>query len=439
MTKIFTHLILLLVISYLYGIALFVGNQVAFFSSQVACGSYFISKRPLESIRKQEGRTDPFGIPLLDNLIFNLIDYSIDKDEQSVEVKFGPSSSKIYFKESYGCTPNNNIVSVTTNPLPNTPLTRRNINQEVQNLIDEEVEKDPGSRALLVFYKNSVSGESYDLFSNAETPLLSWSMTKSLSSVLFSRMYDEGYFELSDKVLPNRADEGSQLTFKHLLNHIDGLDYKESYFPLTDYFAMITSENVGLHLSSLEMTHKPGDYWSYSSAATNLLNYKMTEKASSLGFTPIELYKYYIFEPLGFNNTYFGTDNLGNFIASSFGYVSAESWLKVGIMMMNASKNDESFISKKMFDFMTQPTRLNNNKIIENYGGQWWLNTNNKEISPAFYDLEQKMFSANGFQGQRLFVIPELELIVVRLGLSGGRKEWDNERSFLKSLIDIYE
>ena len=165
----------------------------------------------------------------------------------------------------------------------------------------------------------------------------------------------------------------------------------------------------------------------------------MTEKSSSLGFTPIELYKYYIFEPLGFNNTYFGTDNLGNFIASSFGYVSAESWLKVGIMMMNASKNDESFISKKMFDFMTQPTRLNNDKIIENYGGQWWLNTNNKEISPAFYDLEQKMFSANGFQGQRLFVIPELELIVVRLGLSGGRKEWDNERSFLKSLIDIYE
>ena len=49
------------------------------------------------------------------------------------------------------------------------------------------------------------------------------------------------------------------------------------------------------------------------------------------------------------------------------------------------------------------------------------------------------MFSANGFQGQRLFVIPELELIVVRLGLSGGRKEWDNERDFLKSLIDIYE
>ena len=92
-----------------------------------------------------------------------------------------------------------------------------------------------------------------------------------------------------------------------------------------------------------------------------------------------------------------------------------------------------------MFDFITQPTRLNNDKIIENYGGQWWLNTNNKEISPAFYDLEQRMFSANGFQGQRLFVIPELELIVVRLGLSGGRKEWDNERSFLKSLIDIYE
>ena len=108
-------------------------------------------------------------------------------------------------------------------------------------------------------------------------------------------------------------------------------------------------------------------------------------------------------------------------------------------MMMNASKNDESFISKKMFDFMIQPTRLNNDKIVENYGGQWWLNTDNKEISPAFYDLEQKMFSANGFQGQRLFVIPELELIVVRLGLSGGRKEWDNERSFLKSLIDIYE
>ena len=102
MTRIFTQLILFFVISYLYGIALFVSNQVAFFSSQVSCGSYFISKRPLESIRKQEGQTDPFGIPILDNLIFNLIDYSIDKDEKSVEVKFGASRSKIYFKETYG-------------------------------------------------------------------------------------------------------------------------------------------------------------------------------------------------------------------------------------------------------------------------------------------------------------------------------------------------
>ena len=177
MIKMVTNLILFLVISYLYGIALFVSNQVAFFSSQVACGSYFISKRPLESIRKQEGRTDPFGIPILDNLIFNLIDYSIDKDEKSVDVKFGPSSSKIYFKESYGCTPNNNIVSVTSDPLPNTPLTRRNINEEVQNLIDEELEKDPGSRALLVFYKNSVSGESYDLFSDRKSTRLNSSHT----------------------------------------------------------------------------------------------------------------------------------------------------------------------------------------------------------------------------------------------------------------------
>ena len=40
---------------------------------------------------------------------------------------------------------NNNIVSVTTSPLSNTPLTRRYIIKVVQYLIDEVLEKDPGS------------------------------------------------------------------------------------------------------------------------------------------------------------------------------------------------------------------------------------------------------------------------------------------------------
>ena len=69
-------------------------------------------------------------------------------------------------------------------------------------------------------------------------------------------------------------------------------------------------------------------------------------------------------------------------------------------MMMNASKNDESFISKKMFDFMTQPTRLNNDKIIENYGGQWWLNTNNKELVQHFMILSKECFQQMDFKAK---------------------------------------
>ena len=76
--------------------------------------------------------------------------------------------------------------------------------------------------------------------------------------------------------------------------------------------------------------------------------------------------------------------------------------------------------------------------MIANYGGQWWLNTNDQEISPELYKVNYSIYSANGFQGQRLLVIPDLDLLIVRMGLTDGRTEWNNEGAFIKDLINIY-
>jgi CubicO group peptidase (beta-lactamase class C family) len=52
------------------------------------------------------------------------------------------------------------------------------------------------------------------------------------------------------------------------------------------------------------------------------------------------------------------------------------------------------------------------------YGLHWWLNAGDatETRQRSYPDLPRDLFAANGFQGQRLVIIPSRQLTVVRLG-----------------------
>ena len=70
---------------------------------------------------------------------------------------------------------------------------------------------------------------------------------------------------------------------------------------------------------------------------------------------------------------------------------------------------------------MLQPTPTSNNS----YGAHFWLNSGNK-----MKDVPSNMFYADGYQGQRVYILPDQEMVVIRFGLKNY-----NENKFLKGII----
>jgi CubicO group peptidase (beta-lactamase class C family) len=59
-------------------------------------------------------------------------------------------------------------------------------------------------------------------------------------------------------------------------------------------------------------------------------------------------------------------------------------------------------------DYTVKPVEGSNGE----YGAHFWLNAGG-----LYPDVPRDLFSANGFQGQHVFIIPSKDLVVVRLGL----------------------
>ena len=75
-------------------------------------------------------------------------------------------------------------------------------------------------------------------------------------------------------------------------------------------------------------------------------------------------------------------------------------------------------------NYITTPTKNSNGT----YGGHFWLNAEGK-----YPDIPRDLFSANGFQGQRVFIIPSKDLVIVRTGLA--EEPEFNINTFLSEII----
>ena len=116
-------------------------------------------------------------------------------------------------------------------------------------------------------------------------------------------------------------------------------------------------------------------------------------------------------------------DLSGNYVGSSYSWATARDWGKFGLLYLkNGNWNGEELFTKDWVDYVTTPTNTSGGI----YGAQFWLNS-----SGGFKDVPNNMYYADGYQGQRVYVLPDQELVIVRFGL----KNFD-ENEFLKGIIE---
>ncbi|WP_300027970.1 serine hydrolase [uncultured Maribacter sp.] len=268
------------------------------------------------------------------------------------------------------------------------------------------------TRSLLVIHKNQIIGERYIDGFTKETKILGWSMTKSILATLYGILeyqdkIDMDYKPFSDEI--RIKNPKTNITLDHLLRMQSGLEWDENYFKISDVTRMLfLDSDMTLAQRNKKVVAPPTEIWNYSSGTTNLLSGILRDQFKShqeyLDFPYKEL-----IDRIGMNSMLLETDLSGNYILSSYAWATTRDWAKFGLLYLNRGEwNGERIFSESWSDYVSKPT-INSNGT---YGAHFWLNAKAK-----YAHIPTDLYSVNGFQGQRIFIIPSKDLVVVRTGL----------------------
>jgi CubicO group peptidase (beta-lactamase class C family) len=117
-----------------------------------------------------------------------------------------------------------------------------------------------------------------------------------------------------------------------------------------------------------------------------------------------------LFDKLGMSSAMIETDLAGNYVFSSYGWATARHWGKLGLLYLHNGKwKDEQILNESWVKYVSTPNKNSKGE----YGAHFWLNAGG--ILP---DAPSDMYSMQGHQGQKVYIIPSKEMVIVRFGLN---------------------
>jgi CubicO group peptidase (beta-lactamase class C family) len=406
------------------------------------CSGVFVAGRDQASLF---GASLPLPVPIKIPAVINQADQSVTAHIDNVFLPASPATAR--YRPGLGCTlegPGDApspldalgfkrpLVREEATPLP----TRTMKNQSLEQALDrafarsaEEAERGLGTRAVVVLHHGSVVTERYAKGFSATTPLPGWSMAKSVTNAMVGLLSDAGRLNIMAPVgldeWSNPGDPRAAITWDQLLRMSSGLTFSENYtLPSSDAIQMLFGLDrfsKGRYAALRPLEFEPDTNWSYSSGTTNLLQYALLERAfdgdlpSYLAFPHKAL-----FGPIGMASAVLETDARGVFVGSSFLYATARDWARFGLLYLEDGEwAGEQILSRKWIEYSGTPTPTEESGT---YGAHWWLNADPATGTRRMSSLDPNILIASGFEGQSVVVVPDHDLVVVRLGLDRGNR-----------------
>ncbi len=287
------------------------------------------------------------------------------------------------------------------------------------------------TRAVVVIYQGQLIAEQYAEGFDQNTPLTGWSATKSIVNALLGILVKEGKIDLK-KPAPIAAwqeDLRRKITWENLLQMTSGLAWEEYYSSPSDATELLFNQESAYDYAIQSAAKFPADsVWYYSSGTTNILSGLIRQVLNN--DTTYQHFPYQaLFQKIGMRSAVMEMDASGNFVGSSFSFATARDWARLGLLyLQDGVWEGERILPKGWVTYSTSSSRAAKGR----YGAHIWLNQSQK-----LQDVPSDMYSFNGFQGQRVYVIPSRDLVVVRLGLStfGGF----DFNLFLKRIVEVID
>lgn len=291
--------------------------------------------------------------------------------------------------------------------------------------------------ALLIIEKGKTVVEEYPIGGSPELPWFLASGTKSFAGVMCAAAIDDGLIgsfdeKVSDTITEWRSDEKrSSITIRQLLTLTSGIDA-----------GPVASSPSYRSAISYEQRHDPGTKFQYGPVPFQVFGELMTRKLSKRNETVMAYLERRILDPLGIKGLRWRKVDGQPILAQGIA-MTAREWSQFGKFLVAGGKwNGKQLIKKKLIDELVKGSAAN-----PAYGITFWLNgvgvgpagdirsmyidATNKKKTPLAGDV----FMAAGAGNQRLYMIPSLDLVIVRFGIFGGF----DDGVFLRHIAAVYE
>jgi CubicO group peptidase (beta-lactamase class C family) len=268
------------------------------------------------------------------------------------------------------------------------------------------------TQGVVVVHDGAIVGEWYAPGATEGSWATSWSMAKSFTSALVGVALDEGLIPSIDVPMTTYYPEWAgtpreSITLRHVLHMESGLDWDESYDPADIASSEIISM-VGLQLDQLAFAAgrpaevAPGTRFNYSSGDTMLLS-GVIEQAT--GMSVEEYAQEQLLDPIGIDPLEWWQDAEGHTLTYCCVDTTSRDFARFGLLYLRGGDWDGDQVVPSTW---VQASVTDTAASYSGYGYQWWLDGGGGGIPPYF--------SARGHDGQFIYVIPSLDLVVVRNG-----------------------
>jgi CubicO group peptidase (beta-lactamase class C family) len=409
------------------------------YASHTICSETFISGLPPAQIYAETVATTPFY-----GLVDWLIRYHVDpiKREVSTTVAGGFFSRAVY-RDGFGCILVHRAEPPEA-PLPkdllgNAPVALPSLPEiagpdavtpadpALKAAIDRAFAEPSGSperltKAVVVVRDGRVIAERYATGYGIDTPQLGFSMAKTAINALIGILVRDGRLFV-DRPAPVAAwrdprDPRHGITIDNLLRHNSGLALEETGSPYDVTTRMLMLEDdTAKYAEAAPLIAPIGSRWHYSSAGYAILSRIVRDAVGGNAEAVLRFARRELFDPLGMRSVTLEFDAAGTPLGSSFFYVSARDWARLGMLYL-----DDGMVGGRRIlpeGWVRYSSRLTPGAFYGYAAGLWTSLTLTGAVDgPVGTGLPPGAFFANGRLGQFILVVPSERLVVVRLGVT---------------------
>ncbi len=215
-----------------------------------------------------------------------------------------------------------------------------------------------------------------------ETPLLSWSMAKSMLHAIVGMLTEEGKLVLDD---PARCPSGShrtirgQITLQQLLEMRDGLNFLEEYEDpeQSDVLQMLFGkgqQDMATFAADRPLAVPPGTRFNYSSGTSNIVS-GIVAQIVGHGDPYRQFLADRLFSPIGMTSASVTLDDVGTSVGASYVYATARDYARFGLLYLRDGVwEGRKLLPAGWVDHGRKPRSVDPDDGAY-YGSHWWTRT----------------------------------------------------------------